>query len=527
MEAGRFAAIDLGTNSFHLVIVQVDEAGRYEVLTTEKETVRLSRGAGDLERIAPDTMERAVTVLKRMAILAASHRAEVRAVGTSALREASNQSEFVARVRKECGFSIEVIPGTEEARLIYLGVLQALPVQDQRVLVIDIGGGSTEFLVGLGGRVDVAASLKLGAIRLTDRFFSADPLDTDKIRACRKFVRVTLSGIVEEIRRYGFRTGVGSSGTIECIGELALSMRRPGVGREVLLSRAEVEAACHRILSTHSARARSSLPGVGEGRADIIPAGAVILQEAIRALEVPELRVSAFALREGIVFDMLARAGLRAITGTDLRASSVRHLAESLGKGGAFEPEAGRHTATIARSLLRQCLSLGIVAGDFSNGAAALVLEAAAELHNVGVVISHSGHHKHSYYIIKNSSKLLGFTPSELDSIALLARYHRKALPSRKHEEFMAAAPEVQRLVQDLGPILRIAIGLDRSGHGAVGDVRLEKAGRKVHFHVRPALEGTAPADLSLEVWTARMKADWFEQRYSVQTDFHADYGGP
>ena len=521
---GRYAAIDLGTNSFHLIIVQVDEQGRYEVLTTEKETVRLSRGAGDLEQITGDTMDRAVAVLQRMASIAASHGARVRAVGTSALREASNQAEFVARVEQECGLEIEVIPGTEEARLIYLGVLQALPVQEERVLVIDIGGGSTELLVGLGGQVDVAASLKLGAIRLTDRFFSEDPLDTDQIRRCRKFVRVALAGIIEEILRTGFRGTVGCSGTIETIAELAFSMRRDGTGA-AQLSGKELDASCERILSARTVRERAALPGVGEARADIIPAGAVILQEAARILEVRTLTVSPFALREGIVFDMLARAGLRSGPGSDLRQSSVRHLAESFGRTGAFDAAAGKHTAVIAQRLLDQCLTCNLLSSEFSGGAHAQVLAAAAELHNIGVAVSHSGHHKHSYYIIKNSSKLLGFSPAEVDTIALLARYHRKALPSKKHAEFEQASTEVQRHVRALGPLLRIAVGLDRSGHGNVADVVVEKSERRVLFLVVPKQGSFSGAtDPAVEIWAARMKALWFEETFGVETEFGVSY---
>ena len=522
--ADRFAAIDLGTNSFHLIIVQVDEQGRYEVLTTEKETVRLSRGAGDLEEITSNTMDSAVVVLRRMASLAASHGARVRAVGTSALREASNQTDFVDRVKRECGLQIEVIPGTEEARLIYLGVLQALPVQDERTLVIDIGGGSTEFLVGLGGQVDVAASLKLGAIRLTDRFFSEDPLEAGQIRKCRKFVRVALAGIADEILRFGFRGAVGSSGTVETIAELAVSMRKSGItGNE--LTRAELDAACERILSVPTAKERAALPGVGDGRADIIPAGAVIFQEAMRVLEIRSLAVSPFALREGIVFDMLARAGLRSGPGSDLRQSSVRHLAASFGRTGAFDALAAQHASFLAQRLLEQAVALGIVPAEYGGSGHTQVLAAAAELHNIGVTISHSGHHKHSYYIVKNSSKLLGFSPAEIDLIALLARYHRKALPSKKHHEFVYASPDVQRHVRLLGPLLRIAVGLDRSGHANTKDVILEKEGRRVLFRVVGSARSLSDSnDLGVEIWAARLKADWFEEVFSVETEFVADY---
>ena len=166
------AAMDLGTNSFHLAVVQPDDQGRFEILSTEKEAVRLGSGGGDLNLILPDAMERGLTVLKRFTAISRSMNADIRAVATSAVREAKNSAEFLERVKKECGLDVEVIPGKEEARLIYLGILQCLPVYDKRVLTIDIGGGSTEYLVGKSGIPEFAVSLKLGAIRLKDRFFT-------------------------------------------------------------------------------------------------------------------------------------------------------------------------------------------------------------------------------------------------------------------------------------------------------------------------------------------------------------------
>lgn len=518
-QARRFAAIDLGTNSFHVVVVQVDDAGRYEVLTREKETVRLSRGAGDLEAMTPEAMDRGVRVLGRMAQLARSHGAEPRAVGTSALREASNQSEFLARVREECQLEIEVIPGPEEARLIYLGVLQALPIQDQQILAIDIGGGSTEFVIGQAGKVALAASLKLGAIRMTDRFFAQGDVSAGQVRKCRKFVRVMLAGVVEDIRNLGFGTAIGCSGTIETLAQLAVANRKTGAAPDAPASLAELNAACDAVLACKSSAQREGLPGVGAARADIIPAGAIILQEALAMLGVSELTVSPFALREGIVFDTLARLGLRAGPAGDLRRDSVEHFAASFERTGAFDLAAGRHTARLALRLFEQLSDLGIVPKEF--GAESIHLEAAAALHNVGLVVAHSGHHKHSHYLISNSSKLLGFSPEELELIALLARYHRKALPAKKHPEYANASAEVKKKLHVLGPILRIAVGLERSGHARVADVRITKNGKQVSFGVVAA--AGAEDDLNLEIWAARIKAEWFEQEFGLETDFHLE----
>ena len=175
------AAIDLGTNSFHLIVARIDPEGHFDVLATEKEMVRLGSGSGDMHLLADDAMERGIAALVRFAGIAQGFDTPITAVATSALREASNRATFLDRARLKAGIEIDVIPGVEEARLIHLGVLQALPVFDEQVLVIDIGGGSTEFLVGRGRDVRSAHSTRLGAIRLTDRFFPGGKVK----RACR------------------------------------------------------------------------------------------------------------------------------------------------------------------------------------------------------------------------------------------------------------------------------------------------------------------------------------------------------
>ncbi|MBL8020824.1 MAG: exopolyphosphatase, partial [Leptospirales bacterium] len=193
------AAMDLGTNSFHLVVVQPDSQGRFEILSTEKEAVRLGSGGGDLDLILPDAMERGLVALKRFTAISRSMQAEIRAVATSAVREAKNSAEFLRQVKRECDLDVEVILGKEEARLIYLGILQCLPVYDKRVLTIDIGGGSTEYLIGKSGVPEFANSLKLGAIRLKDRFFEKGQVSERRIAECRQFIQIALTGVREEV----------------------------------------------------------------------------------------------------------------------------------------------------------------------------------------------------------------------------------------------------------------------------------------------------------------------------------------
>jgi exopolyphosphatase / guanosine-5'-triphosphate,3'-diphosphate pyrophosphatase len=214
------AAIDVGTNSLHLVVARVTGPANFEVVAREREMVRLGAGPGDMKHLDDDAMDRAVAALGRMRQIAAIDGAPVRAVATSAVREATNATEFIRRAHDEAGVFVEVISGTEEARLIHLGVLQSVPIFDRRLLLCDIGGGSTELLVGERGEVLAARSFKLGAVRLTSRFFPGDSDHPGAVASCRDYVRSAIAPMAREVAHHGFDVAVGSSGTIEQLAEL-------------------------------------------------------------------------------------------------------------------------------------------------------------------------------------------------------------------------------------------------------------------------------------------------------------------
>src|SRR5437660_5095413 len=258
------AAIDIGTNSIHLVVARPVEGNRFEVLTTEKEMVRLGSGAGDMKELAPAAIDRGVACLDRYRKIAELSDASIRAVATSAVREAENRDEFIDRARKEAGVDVEVVSGVEEARLIHLGVLQTVPVYDQRMFLIDIGGGSTELLVGEQGHVLDARSVKLGAIRLTDHFFRDEPVTADAAAACRTYVRAFLSPVLRDFRRYGFDVAVGSSGTVLNLAEMALARREDRERRSgnLMFTRAELDAVVDELLAAPRVKDRAQLPGL-------------------------------------------------------------------------------------------------------------------------------------------------------------------------------------------------------------------------------------------------------------------------
>ncbi len=268
----NLAAVDIGTNSIHLVVARFDDDGHFEVIADEKEAVRLGSSGGDMKELAPDAIDRGIAALTRFRQVADISSAPMSAVATSAVREAENAEDFIRRARDEADVEVEVISGVEEARLIHLGVLQAVPVFERRLLLIDIGGGSTEVLVGQQGETLAVRSFKLGAIRLTRRFFKTDRLHPGAVDACRRFVRSMLAPMARDVERAGFEVAVGSSGTIEAVVAMAHAQRRheptPRSLTNATVTRKEVEAVVKRLaVGGHGRQApRAARPGTGPGR---------------------------------------------------------------------------------------------------------------------------------------------------------------------------------------------------------------------------------------------------------------------
>jgi exopolyphosphatase / guanosine-5'-triphosphate,3'-diphosphate pyrophosphatase len=495
------AAIDIGTNSFHLVVARWGPSARFEVIASEKEMVRLGSGAGEMKQLAPDAIERGIAALHRMVRVAEVHGADVSAVATSAVREAENREEFLRRARQEVGIDVEVISGFEEARLIHLGVLQALPLYDRRRLVVDIGGGSTELVVGHGHDVLDARSMKLGAIRLTERFFPDGRSKASAVDDCRHYVRAALAPAALELAGHRPEVAVGSSGTIGTLASMA-ALRRGENPRQLnglRFTAAELEQVVDEVVAAGTSARRRRLQGLDERRVDIIVGGSLLLAEVFRAFDVDEMTVSGYALREGVLLDRWTGGGGEALVQLrDLRRGNVERLADQLDP----DVDHARHSAVLAVDLFertRDRHGLDDLARE--------LLWSAATLHNVGLFISHSSHHKHSYYIIRNSERLTGFSEREIELVAQIARYHRKSQPSDKHPEFAALSPADKDLVRVLAGVLRVAIGLDRSHRGLVRSVEVDTGGDGAdgELVIRPVV---APgADLDLELYAARQRS--------------------
>jgi len=486
--ARTIGAIDIGTNSLHLMVAELRDDGSFRILTREKETIRLGSGGGDMKHLSSSAMDRGIEALGRFRHIAEQWNAELTALATSAVREARNRSEFLTRARLEAGVDVEIISGIEEARLIHLGVLQAVPVGDRRHLVVDIGGGSTEFIVGDGTTPLLLRSMKLGAIRLTDRFFPGGVTSDDSVDACRHYIRGFLTTAASAIVDLDPKLAIACSGTAETLASLCGSSER--------LDATDLAAITATLVATRRPERRMTKLGVDERRSDIIAAGAVLLDEITRSLDVETWHISQLALREGIVFDLASRAktadALHRLN--DLRRQSVITVAERYKE----DVDHAEHITDLVLELFDATVEIHRLGTNERD-----ILEAAALLHNIGLYVAHSAHHRHSYYLIRNTEQLAGFTEHETELMAQVARYHRKSAPKPKHSEWAALSTTDQATVEMLAALLRVGIGLDRGDRSIIQRVEVDVAESSLTIRAR-----TRPGvDADLEIYSASSRA--------------------
>ena len=503
------AAIDIGTNSFHLVIAKIDSKKRFTVLTRAKEVVRLGSSSNDMKYISPDSIERGVETLKRFKLICDSFKAEIIAVATSATREALNKQVFLQKVFAETGIEINIVSGYEEARLIYLGVLQSLDIYNKKILLIDIGGGSTEFLIGERGEVKSANSLKLGAVRLTNKFSLNEKVNKSDLKNSRIFVKGALNQIVRTLEGNDYELVVGSSGTINNIGSIISAENQPAADFEInlngfIIKKKPFHTAVEKIYDAETLTERLSIPGLDPKRADIITAGAVILEQIFSDLKIEKMTLSSFALREGIIMNYIQQRSGEFDFGhlTDVRYSSVRHLGERTN----YDKE---HSDQVLK-LANKIFDFVKLKFEFSDDEREY-LEAAALLHDIGYYISHTDHHKHSYYLIRNAD-MLGFNDKEIEIIANIARYHRKSHPKIKHENFNKLDESSKDLVKKLAGILRIADALDRSHKAVVNDIDIGIKDKVLEINLK-----SCTGDPSLEIWGANIRKGLFEESFGYE----------
>jgi exopolyphosphatase/guanosine-5'-triphosphate,3'-diphosphate pyrophosphatase len=502
------AAIDIGSNSIHQVVVETDREKPFRVLASAKEMVRLGRSAARERRLSPAAIGRAVDALKKFRANAEEHGArEILTTATSAVREADNRQDFIDQVTKETGLHVELLSGIEEARMIALAVAMRMPQSNQgRALAIDIGGGSTELPVTQNGEPAVLISLKLGSVRLTEQAVKSDPISEKQLRRLRAELRAVIAQRAPEIKAVGFDVCYGTSGTIAALERVALqrSLHNPAAAKRTpaSLSLAEL-CTMNEELARLPLAERAKVPGLNRARAEIIVAGGQLLEALMETLGVEQLTVCDWALREGVIIAHLAKRGVT-VSSTSTRLERDPSLRGALALAAHYQANLkhAHRVAYLAQQLFDDLRSLHQLGGEHRR-----LLMAAAVLHDIGYLVSHTNHHKHSAYLIENS-ELTGFTTAEIAVIANVARYHRSSLPKAKHAYYAALPAETRTVVRKLSALLRIADALDRDHEGRVRSVRSEIGARRVQ--VKAACHHTSDTTL----WRVEERADLFEQEF-------------
>ncbi|MDJ0516582.1 MAG: Ppx/GppA phosphatase family protein [Trichodesmium sp. MO_231.B1] len=511
------AAIDMGTNSLHLVVVKIDpRLPAFTIIDRDKETVRLG-DCGTKSNLKPEVMDRAIATLERFQKIAKSANAEQTiTVATSAVREAPNGKEFLNRIADELNLYVNLISGQEEARRIYLGVLSAMEFNNQPHIIIDIGGGSTELILGDSDTPRTLSSTKVGAVRLTKEFVTTDPISKSQFAYLQAYTRGLLERPTEELLA-NINKGeqprlVGTAGTIEALASIHAYEKLGNVPTPLggyQFSFAELEELINKLRKL-SISERLELPGMSQKRAEIILAGAVVLQEAMSLLEMESITVCERSLREGVIVDWMLNHGLidnRLRFQSSIRQRNTLKIAQKY----QVNMEYSERVASWALYLFDQTQG---VLHEWGYDEREL-LWSAGILHNCGLYVSHSEHHKHSYYLIRNG-ELLGYSQIEIEVIANLARYHRKSLPKKKHEHYQNLPKKYQQVVSELSALLRLAIALDRRQKGAIANVKcwLNKNQREFHIWLRP----TDPKDdCALELWSLEYKKEAFEEEFGLK----------
>jgi exopolyphosphatase / guanosine-5'-triphosphate,3'-diphosphate pyrophosphatase len=505
MPRRRIAAIDVGTNSIHMIVVEEQKHG-YRVIDKEKEMVQLGRGSLEGRPLTDAAIERGVEAMKKMAGIAERWQVnEVVAVATSAIREAPNRRRFIAAVQKASGIRVRVISGEEEADYIYRAVRSAVDFHGGTALAVDIGGGSVELIVGTAEQVYLTSSEPVGALRMSQMFTLDRAATPALIDECRAYVTKRLKKPLARIAALGFDFSVGTSGTIVALASLA-TLTTNGGGDTMSsglkwLSRKRLRELID-ALTPLSAADRAKRFAIDERRAETILGGAIVLDVILRGLKLDQIRASDAALREGIVDSVLDRVREPKERGSVRRASVLSLIERS-----DVERTHATHVARLALRIFDQTQELH----HFRTGEREL-LEYAALLHEVGMHVSYQGHHKHSYYLISHAG-LRGFTTDQVAVVANVARYYRKSPPRDEDENFAQLSDAQKDVVRKLSAILRIADALDRGRRRAVRDVGVELDGRAVRFQVRLRGEG------DVEVAAATRRARYFGKVFETDVD--------
>ncbi len=497
----RYAAVDIGSNSIRMQAAETGPGVAATILAAERQVTRLGEGVFRDGRITANAME---FVCQNLARMAATYQKldviGVRAVATSAVRDASNAQEFLERAAQALGTPVEIISGQEEARLIQLGVQARWPQAGKRVLIIDVGGGSAETILADQGVLAEAFSKPLGAVRLTEVFLKTDPPTPLELHRMNEYIEEKLAAPVRRIGAGPFDRAIATSATaaaIVCAVNRVARSRREEADR-LKASVAQIRR-FFRDIRVLDLAGRRKVQGIGPNRAELIVAGAAVFLRALEMFQQPALHYSSAGVRDGIIADLASRGVGRE---RSMLNRDQRRTVELMARRYGVQLGHARKVAEMAHRLFEALQPLHRLPP-----AVGKLLEAAAYLHDIGHFVSDTSHHKHSYYLVANSD-LAGFTDSERHMIALLCRYHRKSMPTPRHSPFQAIDPDSRRAITLLAPLLRIADSLDRSHEQRVSDMQVQLRNGTVTIAL-----GAEP-DPDIEMWAVERVADSFRETY-------------
>jgi len=452
--AQHFAVIDVGSNAMRCQVAVVDHPKYYRVLEQERQPVRLGHDVFQTGKLNPQTLDAALKVLSDFKKLSERfHVKSIRAVGTSALREASDSRSFIKRAAK-IGVPLEVLSEEEEARLIGLGIMSGLRFHLPLGLFLDIGGGSVELSVANTSNTFCLFSLPLGAVRLTEQFIAHDPPHRKEVKEIREFVRARLKPVVRRIQREKFTMAFGSAGTITALAETDTRVTGDNnrTGSLTVLRRQRLKTLLEILMNAPTVERARMISGDPK-RSDIIVAGGFVLHEIMSEFGLDYLFVSRRGLRDGLMVDLLQRH--YADTGPWHPDADRAESLDQVSQKYLYDARHAHHVSQLALNLFYQLHDLHQLPEKYAS-----ILNAAALLHDIGLFIAGPKHHKHSYYLIK-SSGMKSFNKLDLELVANVARYHRKAHPSPKHLGFSQLSPTNQDVVRKLSGLLRVADALD------------------------------------------------------------------
>jgi exopolyphosphatase/guanosine-5'-triphosphate,3'-diphosphate pyrophosphatase len=491
----RVGIIDLGSNTTRLIVMEHTPQHSFKLTDEVSEVVRLAEGVGEDGALQPEPMYRAVEALKMFhTFCQASGVNHVVAVGTSAVREASNQAEFLEMLKRETGLELRILSGEEEAYYGYLGVVNSLPISDG--YVIDIGGGSTEVTEIYGRQFSRSFSQPTGIVRLTERFVHSDPISKSDFRLLEQGATEAFAEL-DWLKPTPGTTLVGIGGTIRNLARIDQKRRRYPLGRihGYVLQRKSLETIISS-LRRKSQPEREDVPGLNRDRADVIVAGAVILHQLMVQGGFDELTVGGEGLREGLFYEHFLAKQERPVL-DDVRSFSINNLARVY-----------HYEATHAAKVQEISLSLFDQLRDLHHYGAweRELLSYAATLHDIGVQVGYYDHHKHSAYLVLNSS-LQGFSHREVALLAMLVRVHRKGSVDPREFRMVLEDDDVVR-VSRLGSLLRIAEYLERSKSQVVEQLNVGVGENGVTIEVKPK------GDATVEIWAANRRANLFRETF-------------